>query len=329
MFLAMTTEETLRKVSPKNVVLGLSIFAVASVCLLTVAGFFGGVWWRFELASHFRMQYAAALAVSLPVAAVLKSRRLFAVSLLFCLVNSALVFPLYLGTDRHEREKPLRGELTVLLMNVNFANTDYKAAAEYIERMNPDILGIEELNRAWLFGLKDVLKEYPHGAAAADRPDAFGIGLFSRAPLDEVDLVHYGDANVPSVRAATVVGGRRVSILLTHPVPPASKELFDMRNSQFDEIARGRKEFGDRLIVFGDLNASPWSVYFSEFAKRMGLKDSRRGHGPCASWPVQPMALRIPLDYVLVSGGLAALESRIGPDIGSDHFPVFARVGIY
>ena len=41
-----------------------------------------------------------------------------------------------------------------------------------------------------------------------------------------------------------------------------------------------------------------------------------------ATWPSGLILLRIPIDYCLVSEGIGVMDVQVGPDIGSDHFPL-------
>ncbi len=71
----------------------------------------------------------------------------------------------------------------------------------------------------------------------------------------------------------------------------------------------------------------PASPYFGDFLKATGLRDSRRGWGWQATWNASRPLLRIPIDHCLVEPEMHVLNREVGPDIGSDHFPIWARIG--
>jgi endonuclease/exonuclease/phosphatase (EEP) superfamily protein YafD len=76
------------------------------------------------------------------------------------------------------------------------------------------------------------------------------------------------------------------------------------------------------LIVAGDFNTSSWNPAFKRLVEDTGLRDSRRGFGMQNSWNADFLFLRTTIDHCLVSPKVKVLNRRVGPDIGSDHFPI-------
>jgi len=77
--------------------LGLASAGVAVVAACTVAGFLARLWWRFELAAHFRVQYLVLLTVA-GLALLAGRRRLFGfLALAFAALNLVFVAPLYVA----------------------------------------------------------------------------------------------------------------------------------------------------------------------------------------------------------------------------------------
>ncbi|MCI0525996.1 MAG: hypothetical protein L0Y56_00890, partial [Nitrospira sp.] len=58
------------------------------------------------------------------------------------------------------------------------------------------------------------------------------------------------------------------------------------------------------------------------------LKDSRDGFGIQASWPTFVPLFLIPLDHCLVHSSVQVLDRRLGPKIGSDHYPVMIKLAV-
>ena len=80
------------------------------------------------------------------------------------------------------------------------------------------------------------------------------------------------------------------------------------------------------MVLLGDLNCTVWSPYFGRLVRDSGLKDSSRGWGVQPSWPAGNWLLRIPIDHCLHSPEVRVVRRGIGPDVGSDHFPVIVEM---
>jgi len=241
-------------------------------------------------------------------------------------VNFFLIVPYYLPSARLSSEDHGKS-IKMVLINVNSSNTNYSAVSRYIEKMSPDILALEEINERWLKELRPVLKNYSL-IQEIPREDNFGIGLYSRIPMDEGKVIIFSEANVPSITANFVWQGQLVSLLFTHPVPPGSPRYYAWRNEQLQNMAFMREQFGENFILLGDLNTTSWSSYFKTLIRDMKLKDTRKGFGLQPSWPAQMPVLGIAIDHCLVSEKFKVIDRRVGPNIGSDHYPVFVELSL-
>lgn len=75
-------------------------------------------------------------------------------------------------------------------------------------------------------------------------------------------------------------------------------------------------------MLLGDLNVTPWSKHFQQLLDRTGLLDSSSGYGVQPSWPNFSWLLRIPIDHCLHSSDIVIDQRKVGPDVGSDHYPI-------
>ena len=103
------------------------------------------------------------------------------------------------------------------------------------------------------------------------------------------------------------------------------------RNSQLEIIGESISNDPSKTkIVMGDFNVTPYSYYFSQLKKTIGLKNTMAGFGFQNSWPsLSPLDIfRIPIDHVFVSKNIQVVDRRIGPDLGSDHFPVIVKLSL-
>lgn len=302
----------------------LVIVAGTLVCLITLIGFAGRFWWGFELATHFRAQYALALGGFAFILLALRQWRWPALFGTFALGNLAVIGPAFWPEDAALPAADDRGSppLRALLANVNAENRDPERLRHLIAASDPDIILLLEATPWLLDRLRDLNPRYPH-RAAEPRDDPFGIALFSRHPFSWHQIVRFGDAlSPPALLATIIVGARPLTLIGVHSWPPVNAALAAGRNEQLRTLASQIRQSSPPLLVLGDLNISPWSPHFVQLLADSGLRDSRRGRGLQPSWPTGWPLFWIPIDHVLFSEGIRIRHREIGPTIGSDHYPI-------
>jgi endonuclease/exonuclease/phosphatase (EEP) superfamily protein YafD len=118
------------------------------------------------------------------------------------------------------------------------------------------------------------------------------------------------------------LSGVSITFIGTHPPPPKGAVNSRHRNRQLVEMAKFIRSLSGAAVLCGDLNMSPWSVYFRSFLRESGLLDSGKGFGVQPTWPVDWPVMRVPIDHCFVSEGIRVIDRKIGPKVGSDHFPL-------
>lgn len=300
---------------------GLSgLFAAAGTigCISTILGFFGSTAWSLDLFAHFRVQYFAGLCTLGFLMLLLKHRRTGSIFCAFAVVNLATILPLYLPfVNNHPSEtKTTRA----MLLNVNTSMGNPGRVKEVIKEIDPDFVVLEEINADWVSKLQWLSTSHSN-SIVEPREDNFGIGLYSRLPLAQARIVNIGTAGVPSIVAVVRTGQGLVTVIATHPLPPRSAEYSKYRNKQLAQIP-DHVPTSAPTILLGDLNVTPWSPHFKSLLKSTGMKDATQGRGVQPTWPNLTPLLRIPIDHCLHSPDITVVNKRVGPDAGSDHFPI-------
>jgi len=208
---------------------------------------------------------------------------------------------------------------------VHTANRRHDLVRALIGECEPDLIVLEEVDHEWMTALLGLHTAYPH-VCQQPREDNFGIALFSRVPLGSAQIIHLGEAGVPSVTARVDLAGKPVLVLGTHPVPPWGSEGSRLRNQQLESIPGFLAPWKGLVILVGDLNTTPWSHHFESLIRDAELVDSSRGFGLQPSWPSDLLPLRIPIDHCLLSADLRTVSRELGPRIGSDHLPLLVEV---
>jgi endonuclease/exonuclease/phosphatase (EEP) superfamily protein YafD len=296
------------------------LYLVGGLALVaTITGFLARLWWLLEPTSHFRVQYMFVLLAAAIIAGI--GRRWLAASLfaLAGMVNFILAVPLYLGAEAPDERQGYR----LLMANVEYVNEDEAAVLAMVEEVDADIMVIVEFTPAWQATLAAVEGEYPH-TALSPREDAYGIGFYSRLMPERTEIRTVGPSGFPSVFAWFELEGRPLAVVGTHPPPPLNKDDLEDRDQQMAAIIDFASAQSEPTIVAGDFNVTAWSPVFQDMLFQSDLRDARRGFGLLPTWPTSIPPLEVPFDHILVSPEVVVHEFGLGPDTGSDHYPVWA-----
>ena len=303
---------------------GLFTAAGAVASAATLLGFFGRFSWFLDLFSHFRVQHFLGLLV---LGVLLVPGRRYKTAFVFLtlsIVNLLVILPLYFGeTNRPVKATPV---MRAMLLNVNTRLGDADRVRAVISDANPDILVLEEISSRWMSDLAWLTNSYPH-SLSQPREDNFGIGLFSKLPFTNAEVVYIGGAEVPSVLATVSTAQADLLVIATHPVPPGGRDYSRWRNGQLDQFPDYvRSDLP--ILLLGDLNTTPWNYHFRRLLARTGLRDSARGYGVQSTWPSDNFLLRIPIDHCLHSTNIVIVDRKVGEDVSSDHYPLIVDFAI-
>lgn len=298
-----------------------SILAMSGAAL--VLPLLSDVFWAFELPGHFRAQVSV---VTVAVTLGLVVARAWRPALLgfgLAVIIAAPVVALWVPDQTGDADG---SELDVLSLNVSFYGRNQALVSDLLQRLQPDVVGLVEVDRGWIETLGSLDGAYPYRLVeSAERRS--GTALLSKIPLAAPEIRPIAKTRL---LAATIrVDERAVVIGVIHTASP----LWGERAALRDEQLRGLSALGHRpaerdLILMGDFNTSPWSLAFRRLIRQTGLRNAAAGFGYLATWPVPWPALGIPIDHCLVSDGITVREfDTVGPT-GSDHLAIWARLSL-
>lgn len=304
----------------KPVVISLSGVAALGLAAVTLAGYLAPLHWLFDLVANFRVQaLLAGSALALGLALLRAGGWLSIVALLLAL-NAVPVAPYYLPAP------PVAAPGTPLrVMTINILRENRQAAAieGVIVAATPDVVALQELTPAMLPLLDALRPTYPHQFVRA-QDNHFGIALLSRLPLDDQQVIALGDSAFPMLLATLTWDGRRLTLAALHPVPPRHPAGSALRDRQLALAAAQLATLDGPRVVLGDFNATPFSAALRAFEQHVGVVNAARGHGLQPTWNARRYPFGIAIDHVLITPDLRALDRRVGPAVGSDHFPLSA-----
>jgi len=290
----------------------------------TVAGFLGKLYWILDNFSAFRVQYCFVLSVCAVILGVGKRYKMSALAFVFAMLNLVLILPFYFGEDAgHSAQEPLK----LMMFNVNTWNSGYDAVLDYVKEVDPDFVALLELNPVWWRNIEPLLERYPYYEKRL-HSDNYGVAFLSKYPMNAEVVTGLCNLDVPSIIADVEYDEQKLTVITTHPLPPVGELYFTNRNQQLENLAQLASSIEGNIILAGDLNTAPWSVFFSEFVDDSGLRDSSRGFGVQPSWPTMVPFLYTPIDHCLVSENVVIHDRQTGPDLGSDHLPVVVEFSL-
>lgn len=285
----------------------------------------GEAGWLFDLFSHFPRLIALGASVALVVALVLKQMRQA------ILAGAAAAVSLMAWQAPAPFAAPQTAPDDAALVRVVSANVHADPAAladlaKQAQAYGADIVSVYE---APALDDETLQALFPGMTAIAIRNSADGRGLSKRmlaithGAATPISVASPGGrSNRAVLRYAILVGGRTVQIVAGHPVSPGEPAGMRDRNrllATLDDGLDPRAPF----IVMGDFNASPWSRVF---AATPGIRagDPRFE----STFPTPAPWLGAPIDHIKFGGGLVLTDYRAGPDVGSDHLPLFATFAL-
>lgn len=327
--MSQTVDESLpadpRSISRWRAFVGNAAFAATTALSLpAIAAFAGRSWWVLELASHFRIQYFWGLLIGTALLIVGGRRRSAAAFAPLLVVHAVILWPFY--------SPPHGGNITakslrVASINLLMQNSHHAEVLNFVRDTSPDIVLFLEVDPVWGRVLQELAVDWPYSHTRPQRNN-FGIAIFSRIPLDPLEIEPLG-RNYPALIAQLEVEGTPITLLGMHPMSPMTRERHEFRDWQLRRAGELIAESSGEKLLMGDLNCTSWSPAFHDLVARSALGDSRLGRGAQPSWPTGlPSLMRIPIDHCLVSPGLEVVDRWTGPDIGSDHLPIVVDLAV-
>ena len=303
--------------------------SITSICFwsaltLTILGEFAYHFWLFDLINHFKLQFVIILEGLLLGLILVKwnSWKVIATMVLITFHASSMLDTLGIRIHKH---RPLH---SMMMMNLYSANPNPELAINYIDSCKADILILLEYTPDWNLRLNNLDSTYPY-AHKEIRIDNFGIAIYSKNPMDcKTEFLgtrsdSYDQFLTPSIEATIKLNHDTLSLLAVHPPPPVGQAAFTARNRQIEDFGQWAKSQQNRHIIIGDLNCSSYSPHFKKMLKDGNLYDTRIGRGAQYSWPVGLPLLHTTIDHCLASKNVQSVKRHRGPDVGSDHYPIY------
>lgn len=205
---------------------------------------------------------------------------------------------------------------------------------EVIQDVNPDILGLQEVDQA--FGdrsnfvdqVKTIADEldyhYCYGANlfVSDPKGAYGNAIISRHPIissENVYLSSFGDEQRGILRAEIQVGEKKLSFYNTH----LGLTLAD-RKTQVGEVSKQINKADGPTILVGDFNTTDDNEDYQVLLEKANLVDPFAEKPDLETFPANKPRERI--DYILLSEGIQCEKAERIQVETSDHLPIIVEI---
>lgn len=300
----------------------LVVIPAVALALVSLAAFAGQWVWWLDVLANFRVQYLVGLTALGVILMMSKWRRIGFGVLVVAAVNLVLVLPLFVGSPGDV--DPATPSIRVMSYNLLSTSESYSDVIDYIEAIDADLIFLYEASRPWEVAVEGADLDYE---VIRPRSDDLIFGTLVLVRGSDIEGISYGFAET---RPRAVEIGFRPSdwpivarVLSTHPLAPTSEERAKLRDAQLGFATDWAADQEGAFAVVGDFNATPWSWPFRRMVADTELRNSQIGFGLQASFAATSSPLlRVPIDHLLHSEALVVRERRLGPAMGSDHFPL-------
>jgi endonuclease/exonuclease/phosphatase (EEP) superfamily protein YafD len=283
----------------------------------------GHLWPAFDVAAQFGAQ-AICLVVGFSVAAILpRFKAMFGVLLSGVLILAYGIWPLaYSGVSTNPSYTlgPNERAITIVQFNTWRYNFDLEVQAQEIERLNGDVVTLEEVSSNKLKLVQDLLPRYPYQFRCFEDKQC-DFAILSKFPIVAASAESRWNGP-PYARVKFGGDGAGLTLYATHTsrFPHSRWQL-----RQIQTFVKKLERESAPLIVAGDFNATPFSRVTSTMEQSTGLKRLTR----LPTWPANILLPQLAIDHVFASPDIRVLvEEKIGNAAGSDHYPIVLTLAV-
>lgn len=223
-----------------------------------------------------------------------------------------------------ENEIPENG-IKLMISNVLQDNTNYSGCLQEVERVQPNLLLLLEINSTWEKETNILAEKFPF-QVKVPLENKYGMILYSKYELQNTAVKYMVEADIPSIHTEVILpSGKAFQLFAVHPTPPVPNEnpTSKERDKELLLVADLAKKSKLPVIVIGDLNDVAWSYTTKLFLKMSELLDPRVGRGFFNSFHAHYPFLRFPLDHAFISVDWKLKQIIRLNNFDSDHFPIF------
>lgn len=271
---------------------------------------------RLDVLTHFAPFYliAGALGMAASLAASPGRWLAFTASGVAIVAGGLLIAPEFLRNAGPHAGSRAVAELRIVQFNSGRRTADVRRAADWLDRQDADVITLTEAPGP----LREHLARRGWKMAGAHGR----LIIFTRKRYERMvrpDLGPGGRLNF--VNATYDLGPGQLEVVTAHLDWP-TRPVVEQQRRDLAQVVASRPNA--RMVLTGDLNATPWSFTLRRMENDLGV--TRRDRA-LPTWPAQVMGQPwplpfLPIDHVYAGRDWATVTVERGPWLGSDHYPV-------
>ena len=271
----------------------LNPFLGIALVILTLTIIFPGEISLFKKISIFGVHVTLFLLVASMVFLILSERQLMFISLgcttILCLFlknegNLHLLLP------KESQDQAI----SIAHINMNSHQMDVDDLVRYLERLDADIVSLQEFTPIWDRELNENIERiYPYFQKVS-RIDPHGIALYSKFELDKTTITYLEEK--PCISIQLKLNDAPIKIYTTYITPGLDRMSSRMADKQLNDLASLIHFHQTPCIVLGEFNEVYWSNKMRGFRSMNNLRNSRRD--------ILPTTFSVPFDHIFYSGDI-------------------------
>lgn len=195
--------------------------------------------------------------------------------------------------------------IKVAHFNVSASADDYDTSIQALMNADPDLISIQEVTPEWQYLLRETLSEkYPYSSAVI-RLDHFGLAVYSKFPISQLDTFFYED--IPNISGIIELENpeHRFKFICAHTTPPLYSLAYEKMRNHLQLVAKQSVSDSIPVITIGNFHAPPWWAEIQDLRATADLADSRRS----AAYGISEI-FQSPGDYILYSDDFNCLNFK-------------------
>lgn len=226
--------------------------------------------------------------------------------------------------------QPYGSKVKVIQFNLKPGRDDEDAIVAWLAKERPDVVILQDLTTSLSTRLSAALPELRLSCTHECE-----VALATRFPLSRQRS--YGRGGYGLTPATLIshlqIDGMEVIFVATHLARPtfggksSPTEIIQVQSANISRLeGLLRLAPRDRMVVIGDMNATPWSW---PGRRLKGVLRLQRRTGVMATWPaVSWIPPILPIDQIYAGKSWQTIQVRRGPKLGSDHYPAVVTLGL-